>query len=212
MKKTDFKPVRVYQNTEHEETTKQQLEQAKQVLQRLLNLWNDLNIGSCSDLNELLMRPERSYKNAIDKLVEVPAPSGRFPVKRSALLAQLDLPDPEQLYASAKVSRQVPFCASGELWQVIENSVELVEAEAFMIIDSQSVYCADPEKIELARDLETFCELYNSLNVRLNGVLLQGSPWTFNHFRGSFILKQKVYNGLYVLAPEPAFLQNVLHV
>lgn|ERR1035437_5467395 len=210
MKKIDLKPVCVYRNTEHEETTKQQLEQARLVMQRLLDLWYDLNIGSCSDLNELLMRPERAYKNAIDKLIEVPATTGRFPVKKSAHLSTLELPDPTQLYMTAKATRQQPFCASNELWQIVDNTVQLEETEASYLINSQSIYASQPDKIALAKDLNTFCELYNRLNKQLNGELIQGTPWTFNHFRGKFIIGQKTNGGLYEITPEIDYLRSVL--
>lgn len=210
MKKAEVKPVCVYRNTAHEETTKQQLEQARLVMQRLLDLWHDLNIGSCTDLSELLMKPERAYTNAIEKLIELPATTGRFAVKKSALLSTLELPDPTQLYMTAKATRQQPFCASDELWQIVDNTVQLDETEASYLINSQSIYASNPDKIALAKDLNTFCELYNRLNKQLNGELIQGTPWTFNHFRGKFTIAQKINGGLYEITPEVEFLRNVL--
>lgn len=199
---------KVYTNAEYEATTRAQLQAAKKLLQGLLDTWNKLNIGSCTDLNELLMRPERVYHNAIDKLVEVPS-TGRFHVKKEVILSQLDLPDPLPLYQSAKVIRQQPFCASAELWEVVDDKVTLVEGEAFLLIDSQTIYAVG-EKAQIAEDLVKLCAMYNNLNIRLGGTLLVGSPWSFNHFRGSFILRQTSNNGLYEIAPDIDFLRQVV--
>jgi len=202
MKKSESKSVCVYRNTEHEQITRVQLESARKILQSLLNEWHKLEIGDVPDISELLMRPERVYKNAIDKLVEVPASGGRFAIKKEAHMNTLDLPDPSQLYASAKTIRQYPFCAKPELWKVEDNQVVLNESEAEILIDSQSIYARDPEKIKLAKDINKLCELLNSLNKRLNGEILPATPWTYNWCRGKFILGQKSYNGLQEISPE----------
>ena len=195
MKATE-KAVCVYRDLNYAASTRQEIEQARQLVQSLLDEWHGLNIGVCTNLDELLMRPERAYKNAIDKLVEIPATTGRFAVKKAAHIDTLELPDPSQLYALAKMVRQRPFCASTELWQVKDTTVEIVEAEAFYLVDARSIYATNPEAIKLARDLEKLCELYNSLNERTGGQLLAASPWTFNYFRGTFELKQKANGGL----------------
>ncbi|GEM_PF-3099316 len=202
MKKTESKSVCVYRNAEHEQLTRVQLESARKILQSLLNEWHKLEIGDVPDISELLMRPERVYKNAIDTLVEVPAPQGRFSMKKSAHLSTLDLPDPSQLYASAKTIRQYPFCANPGLWKVEDNQVVLNESEAEILIDSQSIYARDPEKIKLAKDINKLCELLNSLNKRLSGEILPATPWTYNWCRGKFVLKQQSYRGLQEIAPE----------
>ena len=118
-------------------------------MQNLLDIWNGLNLGECSDISQLLLQTERTYKSAVDKLVEVPAPSGRFAVKKEANLSTPDLPDPSQLYTTAKVTRQQSFCAVSELWQVNNNKVELVESEAFYIVDARSIDASNPEAVKL---------------------------------------------------------------
>jgi hypothetical protein len=105
--------------------------------------------------------------------------------------------------------RQQPFCASAELFEVVHDKVELVEGEAFLLIDSQTIYAVG-EKAQIAEDLVKLCAMYNNLNIRLGGTLLVGSPWSFNHFRGSFILRQTSNNGLYEIAPDIDFLRQVV--
>lgn len=202
MKSNEFKSVCVYRNMEYEQLTRAQLESARRTLQSLLNEWHKLGIGECQDINELLMRPERVFKNAIDKLVEVPASGGRFAIKKEAHMNTLDLPDPSQLYASAKVVRQQNFCAVSELWEVEGNQVILNETASEIYIDAHSVYARDPEKISLAKDLNKFCELLNSLNKRLNGEILPPTPWTYNWCRGMFVLRQHPISGLQEISPE----------
>ena len=202
MKNTELKSVCVYQNIEHEQLTRGQLESARGGLQSLLNEWHKLEIGECPDIYDLLMKPEQLYKTRIDTLVEVPAPQGRFSMKKSAHLSTLDLPDPSQLYALAKATRQQPFTAYATLWRIEDNQVVLVESEAEILIDSQSIYARDPEKIKLAKDINKLCELLNSLNKRLNGEILPATPWTYNWCRGKFVLTQQSYGGLQEITPE----------
>jgi hypothetical protein len=158
------KSICVYRNMEHEQLTRVQLESARKGLQSLINEWHMLEIGECPDIYELLMKPEQLYKTRIDTPVEVPALQGRFSMKKSAHLSTLDLPDPSLLYASAKALRQQSFTAYVTLWRIEDNQVALVESEAEILIDSQSIYANDPEKIRLAKDLNKLCDLLNSLN------------------------------------------------
>jgi hypothetical protein len=201
MKSNESKAVCVYRNMEYEQLTRAQLESARRTLQSLLNEWHKLEIGECQDINELLMRPESVFKSAVDKLIVVPDSGQRFAIKKEALLSTLDLPDPSQLYASAKVIRQQNFCGVPELWEVEGNQVILNETASEIYIDAHSVYARDEEKIKLAKDINKFCELYNSLNKRLNGELLQASPWAYNFFRERFEIKQKMSGGLYEISP-----------
>ncbi len=188
MKAETTERVCVYRNTDHEQLTSRELEQCRQALQELLDLWQHLDIGPCQDINLLVMRPETAYKKAIDRLVEVPA-AGRFAIKKEDYIKTLTLPDPSPLYAMAKVTRQKTYCAVPELWSCdVDGRVILDELESAQLISSQSVYAVSPAAITLAQDLQKFVALWNSLNVRLNGELI--SPvdsflhrWSADKFR-----------------------------
>jgi hypothetical protein len=211
MKKEAEKLVCIHRNTEHEETTKRELETARLLMQGLVDEWGKLQIGECTDLNELQMSPERLFKTTIDKMIEVPATQGRFAIDKEKYKEGLKLPDPAPLYAMAKATRQQSYCAVPDLFEIAKGNIVVLNKEVSdFYIEMQNIYISDPTKIQLAEDLNKLCELYNSLNVRLNGTLLMGSPWAFNFFRGSFILRQKSNNGLYEIALEPAFLRSAL--
>ncbi|MCU0473400.1 MAG: hypothetical protein MUC93_08555 [Bacteroidales bacterium] len=202
--------VCVYRNLEYEQSIRSQIEASGKVLSTLLNEWLKLNIGDCTDINELVMRPERVYKNAIDKLVEVPAINGRFSVKKESHLSTLDLPDPSPLYASARTIRMYPYCNARDLWNVFENELIMNETEAQILAGAQSIFTSDPDKAKLAKDFNKLCDLLNSLNKRLNGEILPATPWTYNWCRGKFVLKQQSYNGLQEVSPDVDFLRRVV--
>ena len=58
--------------------------------------------------------------------------------------------------------------------------------------------------------MNKLCELYNSLNERLTGDLIQASPWAYNFLRGKFVLSQKVNNGYYQIDLDIEYLRQVL--
>lgn len=191
------KSILVYRNQEHEVQTRTQLETTQRVLQSLLDEWHKLDIGEATDIAELLFTPERVYKSAIDKLVEVPA-GGKFAVKKDSL----ELPDPAPLYGLAKSIRQRPFTTEPGLWLVEGSEVIMNEAVAHTYVDAGSVYASGEGAIRLAEDIMKFCELTNSINERVKGDLLPTTPWVYNAFRGKFILTSKMNEAMQTISPD----------
>jgi len=209
-KEIEAAPVCVFRDEKHEQKTKQELEAAKLLMQQLLDEWHNLKIGDVSDINELLMRPERVYKSAIDRLVTPPNFGGKFTINKAKFLEGLELPDPARLYMTAKATRQQPFCASSELWSVTENKVVLDETEGGALIDSQSIYASTPDKIEAVETVLQFCDKANKLNEIIGGQLLPPAPYINQFIMGKFLLTQKSYPGPYEMSPDPEFLRFLI--
>ena len=177
----------VYRDLAYELKSNQQLENARRLMQSLLSEWQRLDVGSCDDLNELLMFPERAFRRAVDQLVPDTS-SGPFKMKREAQLATLELPNPERLYNAAKTIRQQPLTAKPELWLVTDGQVTINAEAAAMITDARSIYATNPEKIARAAKLTEFTRLFNELNEELAGEALPPIPLTVAWTRGKFIL------------------------
>lgn len=209
---TKTEKVEVFKDETYEATIRLQLKDAIKSIQSLMNAWLDLNLGPCKNVNDLVMHPEKMYNDAVDSLVQVPVTTGPFKMKKDAVLASMELPNPEPLYALSKRIRQQPFCASSELWQVdIDGRIELNDREAYNLIAARSIYAATPEQVNLCRDLQKWCELTNKLNIRLNGELVQGAnPFFNNWIRGHFKASQKSYPGPYEISVDPEYLQGIL--
>ena len=123
MKKAELLPVCVYRNPANEELVKKELIAAKNALQSVLNVWQDLDLIPITDIFQLIMNPQKSYSEAIEKLAVVPVQAGRFQVSKQAYINTLDIPIPDSLYQTAKSARQHSYCGIRDLWKVDGDNV-----------------------------------------------------------------------------------------
>jgi hypothetical protein len=204
--KNTIAPVRVYQDEAHEKKTREDLAKAQAALSTLLTEWNRLDLGVCNNLTELVARTPIYYEDAVAGLVEIPKQSGRFPVSREAYINTLELPCPDVLYELAKFCRITPFCMKPELWSIDGDQIVMNQVEADALIDSQSQYSSDPDKIKLSEDLDAFVDLYNSLNVRSGSELFSSAnPVAHSFFRGKFGFvggDARGYNATLIILPD----------
>jgi hypothetical protein len=211
MKQIPENAVCIYTNEIHETQTRLNLRDAQRALQKLVNAWNELGLGPCENVNSLVLRPEKTYQDAIDKMIQVPVTPGPFRMKKADYIAGLDLPDISPLLAARKEAINMPYCASPDLWRVdINGKLIMDEKEAAVIIASRSIYACSEESIALAKDLQKACDLLNSLNVRLKGELLDSNPALNTWIRGKFTLVQPACNTPYVLSIDPEYLRSKL--
>ena len=202
--------VCVYRDTAHEETTKAEMQNAQRSLQDLLDTWNSMDIGPANDLEELLIKTDKVYDRAINKLVEVPDTGGKFKVNKSVYMDTLQLPDPSALYALAKRLRQQSYCGVPLLWTIQEGKVILVEEEAKLYIESRSIYATTPAAVQFARDMTKLCELLNDLNKRVDGELLPPFGWSYQWAQNKLKLTQRTDRGHLEASPDIDFLKRWL--
>lgn len=211
MKQISEKAVCIYTDEMHEAQTRIGLRDAQRALQKLVNAWNELGLGPCENVNSLVMRPEKAYQDAIDKMVQVPVTPGPFRLKKADYVAGLDLPDISQLLAARKEAINMPFCASpAELWSVdIDGKVILDEKEATLLVTAKSIFAHTSEQINLCRNLQKWCDLTNKLNKETKGEILNYPQNIFT--QNKFKIHQKTVNDLYEISLDPYFLNKLLN-
>lgn len=181
MKKDNVTPVRVYRDEIYEAKTKIDLKTARQVLQSVLNVWNQLELIPCTDIFQLILNPQKVYGEAVNQLAEPPVTKGRFQISKQAYINTLEIPIPDSLYRAAREARKVQFTNMPELWSISGDQIVLNETEAESIIDRQSIY-ASGDKVKLAEDLIKFVDLFNSVNIRLDHLLFDSANPIDNRF------------------------------
>src|SRR4030042_4383858 len=188
LKKEKLTPLRVFRDEAYELKTSQDLETARQNLQVVLDMWNGLDLIPCTDIVQLILNPQTVYGNAVNQLAEPPATKGRFQISKQAYISTLDVPIPDNLYRSAREARRYSFAAMPDLWSVSGNQIVMNETEKEALINSQSVYISNPDKIKLVKKLQSWVDLTNQLNETLLGDFLRPNPVTTEFCRGRFII------------------------
>jgi hypothetical protein len=182
-----MKKVKVYSDPVYEATVRIGLEKARNLLGKVIDKWNELDIGPVVDLQALIRNCEQEYSTAINRNVEVPVQAGKYQISKDIWIKTLNIPVPNMLYIACRECRKQPYCQNIGLWQIVDGKVEMVEGEAEALIDAQSIYSDDPVKIRFAEDMKIFVDLFNSLNVRSGGELFDSaSPISNRFFFGRF--------------------------
>lgn len=204
----------VYRDHAFEDKARAGLDDDRRSIQMLLNQWNAMKIGPCPEINLLVMRPDRLYKQVIDKLVEVPATAGPFKISKEAHVQTLDLPDPSMIIELSKKVRQQGYCSVPALWSISDDgmAVVLVQSEAEILIDQRSIYASDPQKIKLIQRWQGLCQTMSNLNIGCRGELLPSNQWTHNWARGKFILHQKFTSDPFEVLLDPDWVKRLLRL
>lgn len=211
MKKDNVSPVRIYRNELNETAVKRDLQSAQTALNSVLRVWNELELTPCNDIVKLITNPEKCYSESIDLSVSVPIqPGAKYQISKDIYIKSLQIPIPDSLYRACREARKVSYTNMPELWSIEnDNTIVLNETEAETLIDSQSIY-ASGEKIQLAKDLQKFVELFNSIDSRLQGELLYPSVHATNYFLQKFSFSQKRTDLPFTLGLLPEVLKRWL--
>jgi hypothetical protein len=211
-KEIETAPVKVYSDPVHEAKTRIELEKARVSLQACLDIWNGLNMVPCTDIFALIMNPQTVYGSAVNQLAEPPVQTGRFKISKEAYINTLEIPVPDSLYRAAREARKQTFCAMPELWTVSESGLNVVldETEGGALIDSQSIYLSDPDKITKVENVIKMVELMNIVNREMKGQFMPPSPHVYQFIDQMFTLTQKTCEDMFELKIDPAFLRSLL--
>lgn len=211
MRKENDSPVCVYRNIEFEERTKKELQISKVAMEKILSEWLALGLGPCMGLNDLVLRPRAVFDRAVNEAIKVPELSAPFKLNPAQYREQLVLPDCSGLYNACKKALQLPYCAMYGIFIVNDDKVEIDEAGANDLIQSQTIYATNPDKIKLVEDLTKFVTLFNSLNERLGREFENPVTHATQFFLNKFSFAQKSYPmGIYELAILPDVLKRWL--
>ena len=182
MEKDYVTPVKIYSDLGHEATIRTDLERAKNSLNKVFAAWNELDIGSITDIQALINNCEQEYAAAVNRNVEVPVQPGKYQISKDVWIRTLSIPVPNLLYIACREARKHPYCQNPNLWQLVDGIIELVKDEAELLINENSIYALAPDKIALASKLKTWLELTNDINSCINGELFDSSSPVSNRF------------------------------
>ena len=201
----------VYRNIEIEKKTVQDLETSRAAMQNVLNEWLRLGLGPCMGLNDLVLRPRAVYDRAVDEIIKIPELSGPFKMDPRQYRDQLVLPDPSALYDACKQALRLPYCAMHGIFIVNDDMVELDQETASDLINSQTLYASEPDKIKRIDKVLAWIELTNSLNADLSGDFLRPTPATTQFCRGRFKITDKTVKGVYQyeISVDPEFIKQL---
>lgn len=190
MKTKEFKPVRVYRDELFEMKTRHEMDACRTQMQAIANEWLKMGIGDVPEIHGLLMRPQTVYNDKINAMIDAPKTDGKFAVKKSAYMDTLALPDPTALINACNIAKQQTWCGVPGLWDMDGVTVVLNEQAAEQYIDSQSIYANTPERAEFVDDMQKFCDMFNDMNKRTNGGLIDPMDSFLNRWAiGRFIIR-----------------------
>lgn len=163
--------------------TEKELSAVKGGLQQIVNTFIDLNIGTITidDIEEAIEGPKAFYDKRIDQLVNPPEEFvGGFKRKKSAILAELDLPNPQPFIES--IEKYKNYDRGGlNTWdcEIIDNQVQVKPDVYKMAIDRTCVFASTPEAIKgyelLNKVIDAFKELDTYSRANFNKTLFDGS-------------------------------------
>jgi hypothetical protein len=209
MEKQNFKPMKVYSDPVHEQQTRTDIENAQAALTKVVEIWNDLNIGPVTDLVKLINDPEAAYSEAVNRNIEVPVQPGKFQLSRELYIKSLSIPVPNQLYIACRDCKKIPLTRRPGLWEVSEGKVVPVEFEAEMLIDAKSVFARTEEHQKLVEDVIRFVDSLNAIGEKTE--LLMGRPCEYQFFRDKpFRVIQESYPGPFKVEMDPSLMREIL--
>lgn len=160
----EFKPVFVYRDLGHEQSTKNNLEVSRGYMQNLYDQFMKMKIGEPADLTELLNRTQIVYDRHVNAMVETPKTTGRFGVNRDAYKSTLDLPNPAALFAARESAIKQMFCAVPGLWTVKNGRVTIVDEIADVYINALTLIAKTEKQADFVAKLNRFCNMWNEIN------------------------------------------------
>lgn len=190
-------PVIIYQDPQHQQQVRAEIETTRQKLQTLLDTWNGLELVPLTDWFALVQNPEKVHAEAVTEVAEVPLTKGKFQIRKDLYMQILDIPVPNALFVAAREAKKASMTGILDLWR-IEGSTFVVDADrADELIFARSVVATTPEQKKLAADVCKYVELSKSLTATLSNMpgagYLTSLPWqiTGRQFPGMFILEMQ---------------------
>ena len=201
--------MKVYSDPMHEAAMRLDIEKAQNALTRVVEIWNDLDIGPIPDLPSLVSNPEAAYSEAVNRNIEVPAQPGKFQLSKELYIKSLSIPVPNALYLASRDCKRLSLTLKPGFWEIVDGKVEPVEWEAEALIDLKSIYASTPEQQKLVEDVIRFVDALNAIGEKTE--LLMGRPCEYQFFRDKpFRLAQQSFPGPFIVEMDPSQLRQIL--
>lgn len=154
----------------YEAKTKTDLEASREALQKLVDVWNSLDLKPCDDLFQLVTQPEKYYSKIVHETTEVPESFGRYALKKDVFVSLLDIPVPDQLYRAAREARKQPFIGLPSLWSISDGKTVVMDAnEAETIVKAHCIYVENDEQKKFVEAVKAYQEASNYLHEVITG-------------------------------------------
>lgn len=149
MTKTSYFPKLIFQDLKYETECRAGLKASLDAAQKLLDIWNGLDVGPCTDIWTLVTQTSKTYKDAFNANIAVPQDLGKYKLDRDKYLSVISVPIPNDLFVAGRDVTKNPFYGYGrDLWSIQDGKVIQDEAGADLIIHSRNIY-AHNERAEV---------------------------------------------------------------
>lgn len=196
MKNEKF-PKLIYKDQKFEDETREGIQLTHEAIQKLLTIWDDLDLGECSDLVDLITNASKVYQTAYEANVEVPAEIGKYQLNRSAFLDIIEIPVPNSLYVAAKAVQKTPGYGYRDIWSLQDGKLVQDQAMAEEIIHSHNIYAANDLQEELGKACIEYVRLSNYIDQKFTEIpwsYIPAPPWSLvgKHFANLAMLTLEV--------------------
>ena len=153
------------------EQTTAEIQRAFEPQQKLLDCWNAMNVGRCTDLFRLIHDPINVYKEL--NPVEVPPVTGSYQFATDTYVKMTDVPMPNELFILAREARKCIQAGRRELWNISEDGTTVVlnQDQADALIHSRDVLVENEAQKEFIEMAVAFKESSTYLNTKLRSML-----------------------------------------
>lgn len=159
----------VYTDEKYVAETTKAIQKALTAQQKLLDTWNALNIGECTDLFRLIHDPYNVYREAVKS--DAPAVAGKYKIGE-AFMEITDIPIPNELYTSAREAKRCIQVGRRELWSINDGkTVVLNQDQVDVLIHSRDIYVENEAQKEFVRHVIQYMESGNYLNILMQNLL-----------------------------------------
>ena len=154
----------------YEAKTKTELEASREALQKLIDVWNSLELVPCTDLFQLVTQPEKYYSKIVHETTEVPDSFGRYQLRKDVFVSLLDIPVPDQLYRAAREARKQPFIGIITLWNIVDGKTVVMDVgEAEKLVKAHCIYVENNEQKKFVEAVKAYAEASNYLHDVITG-------------------------------------------
>lgn len=172
-------PVPVFRDENQEQQMTATLEQTRQQLQTLADLWHSLDIAPLNDLTALLNDPQRYYDKALAATIELPQTGGKYQLSKQQFIHTLEVPDPAPLIKLAAEVRRAPHAINPDMWTLAGDKVKINTVAAQILVMAGTVYAYTPQQLQFSEDLQTVADKLNAIDGLLGGEILHQAATTF---------------------------------
>jgi len=157
-----------------EKSVKTNLYKSLQLIQNLLNIWENLGfdkLTSSSQLYDLLNEPSLLYAEAIEEMTKTPP--GLPEKEASEWLNNQDIPDAKSLINATKACNNDPFTQRKlSLFYLKNGSVQLKNTDP--LVKKKSVYAENQKQLDFFERLQNLIAELNNLNTQTGYQLVTG--------------------------------------